>query len=162
MQIHSTQKSDIDVVMAMEYDEENVRYITTNTKEEHEKLITDKNIKHLLLKTEESHIVGYIILAGLKNENRSIEFRRLVINEKGKGFGRLAVREIKKYCFETLGSHRLWLDVQETNTRATMLYRSEGFVEEGKLRDIIFRNNEFENLIVMSILESEYAKPING
>lgn len=133
-------------------------FIFPNTKEEHFKLIGDPNIEHLLLKDKSNNLIGFVILAGVLNQNKSIEFRRIVIDKKGKGYGRRAIIEMKKYCFEELHCHRLWLDVLETNERARHLYLSEGFIEEGKLRDCILKGDEYISLIIMSILADEYGK----
>ncbi len=146
--ISKTQESDIDNIISMEKDSENLQFILPNSREEHKSLIKDENIEHLLLKSENNKIIGFVILAGLKEKSRNIEFRRIIISEKGKGFGRLAIIKIKLYCFEKLNCHRLWLDVLESNERARHLYQAEGFKDEGKLID--------ENLIIMSILENEY------
>ena len=59
--------------------------------------------------------------------------------------------------FQELGAHRLWLDVKPHNERARALYRSEGFVEEGTLRDALYYNGRFESLVVMSILRPEWS-----
>lgn len=154
--IYETTTSDIDFIVSLENDNENVQFIFPNSKEEHFNLIANKDISHLALKSKDDKLLGFVILAGLENENRSIEFRRIVINQKGKGFGRMAIKKIKKYCFENLNCHRLWLDVLETNERARHLYKSEKFQEEGKLRDALIINEEFKSLIIMSILENEY------
>jgi len=42
------------------------------------------------------------------------------------------------------GAHRLELRVAETNPRALALYRSRGFVAEGRIADAAFRNGSFE------------------
>lgn len=155
--IHKTQKKDIDIILAMENTTENAQFIIPNSKEEHIKLVADSNIEHLLIKSSnDNSIVGFVILAGLDNTNNSIEFRRIVISQKGKGYGRKVIKEIKKYCFTKLKCHRLWLDVLDTNQRAFKLYVSEGFKQEGILRDCLLLNNEYKNLIVLSILENEY------
>ena len=156
IQIHKTRATDIDEIVLMENNTENSQLIFPNSKDEHINLINDGNIEHLLLKSENNVIVGFVILAGLKDRNKNIEFRRIIIKEKGKGFGRIAIKKIKQYSFKRLNCHRLWLDVLETNERARHLYRSEGFYEEGKLRECILINNNYENLIVMSILIDEY------
>jgi RimJ/RimL family protein N-acetyltransferase len=96
------------------------------------------------------------IMAGLDEKHRNIEFRRIVIGEKGKGIGRKAIQKVKHFCFEDLKCHRIWLDVIDTNERAKHLYLSEGFKEEGKLRDCLMANGELKSLIIMSILENEY------
>lgn len=156
MLICKTQEIDIETVVSIETDSENSQFIMASSKEEHLNLIADRNIEHLILKSENNITIGFVILAGLQNNNRSIEFRRIVINQKGRGFGRMAIKELKQYCFKKLNCHRLWLDVFETNKRARYLYQSEGFKEEGTLRDSILVNDEFKNLIIMSMLENEY------
>jgi RimJ/RimL family protein N-acetyltransferase len=60
-------------------------------------------------------------------------------------------------AFRDLGAHRFWLDVKSLNERALALYRSEGFVEEGRLRESVRTDNGFDSLVVMSMLEPEYA-----
>jgi hypothetical protein len=59
-------------------------------------------------------------------------------------------------AFRDLGAHRFWLDVRSANARALALYRSEGFVEEGRLRESVKSGAGFDSLIVLSLLESEY------
>lgn len=156
IKFHKTASKDITDIVLMEGDKDNTEFIFPNSNAEHLNLICDTNIEHLTLKLGNKKIIGFAILAGIENNNKSIEFRRIVINEKGKGFGRMAIKELKKYCFEKLNCHRLWLDVLETNERAKYLYRSEGFKEEGKLRDCILVNGEYNSLIIMSILKDEY------
>jgi RimJ/RimL family protein N-acetyltransferase len=87
-----------------------------------------------------------------------VEFRRLVITNKGHGFGRAAVRFVKQLAFEQYHAHRLWLDVRAHNRRAQQLYQSEGFVLEGTLRECVKVDNHFESLVTMSLLCSEYSR----
>jgi len=68
---------------------------------------------------------------------------------------------VKKYCFEKLNCHRLWLDVFDFNSRARHLYKSEGFTEEGLIRECIKREDGYKNLVLMSILKQEY-EALNG
>ena len=132
MQIQKTREADIPDVLSMENNIENAQFIFPNSKEEHIDLIHDDNVEHLLLSLK-NKTIGFVILAGLNDKNRNIEFRRIVVKEKGKGFGRMAIQKLKQYSFEVLNCHRLWLDVLENNKRARHLYQSEGFKEEGKL-----------------------------
>ncbi len=54
-----------------------------------------------------------------------------MVTDKGRGYGRHALRMIKKMYLEDLKTRRLWLDVRPDNPRAKRLYESEGFeVEE--------------------------------
>jgi RimJ/RimL family protein N-acetyltransferase len=80
-----------------------------------------------------------------------------VLQTKGQGLGRACVRLLAQMAFRDLGAHRFWLDVKSLNERALALYRSEGFVEEGRLRDSVKTDDGYDSLIVMSMLETEYA-----
>ncbi|MCP4703908.1 MAG: GNAT family N-acetyltransferase, partial [candidate division Zixibacteria bacterium] len=152
----SSVKSDIQSVYDIERNDENRSFIRQWTMEQHINAIVDNNYAHLIIETvEKRRTVGYIILVGLDNPDKSIEYKRLVISEKGKGFGRKAMQMMKKYVFEDLNAHRLWLEVIESNERAYKLYLSEGFVLEGKHRESMIIGEQFCSLNVMSLLESE-------
>lgn len=85
-----------------------------------------------------------------------IELRRVVIVDKGRGYGRAVVRTVKELAFGELHAHRLWLDVKVHNDRARVLYLEEGFVEEGTLRECVRAPDGYESLVVMSLLRNEY------
>ncbi|WP_412679524.1 GNAT family N-acetyltransferase [Brevibacillus agri] len=66
------------------------------------------------------------------------------------------MRQIKEWAFREQKAHRLWLDVKETNGVARALYLSEGFREEGILRDCLKTGDTYESLVVLSMLADEY------
>lgn len=59
--------------------------------------------------------------------------------------------------FDRHRAHRVWLDVKTHNARAIHVYESEGFVREGVLRECVRAKGTYESLLVMSILDREYA-----
>ena len=155
--IRSTEIADLDYVMSTESNKDNSVYVAIWSKQQHIDAINNDDIAHLVVEEKGSgKNVGYLLIFGLTNKHYSIEFKRLVISEKGKGFGRQTIRAIKKAAFEKLNAHRLWLDVFTFNERAYQLYLSEEFKEEGRLRECVFRDGEYHTLIVMSVLEDEY------
>ena len=146
----------IDLVINIENDPENKSFITPYGKNRHVQVIDNKDEEHLTVwekRTEK--VIGFIILAGLENLNLSLEFRRIVIQSKGNGFGRQCLKLTKEYCFNNLNFHRLWLDVFDDNERAISLYKSEGFKVDGYLRDVIKQGDIYRTLILLSILENE-------
>lgn len=152
-----TTPDDLDFVLGAERSSENSAFVTVWAREQHLGALSAEDLSHLIIENSgDGSRVGYIILAGLADINQSIEFRRIVVTEKGKGYGKEALRLVKKLAFEELKAHRLWLDVKEHNVRARHLYESEGFVAEGVLRECIKTNVGFESLVLMSILSSEY------
>ena len=74
-----------------------------------------------------------------------------------KGCGRACVRLLAQMAFRDLGAHRFWLDVKGRNLAAQALYRSEGFVEEGRLRESVRTDDGYDALIVMAMLQTEHA-----
>lgn len=155
--IRNTEKNDLDFVLRLESNEENKPFIIPWDKQKHESALTNKDMAHLIMENRATHQpVGYIILAGLQNPNQSIELIRIVVAEKGKGFGKEALRLMKKRVFEEWGAHRLWLDVKVNNIRARHVYESEGFIAEGVLRECLKNGGTFESLCIMSMLRSEY------
>lgn len=155
-----TADRDLDFVLKMERHRENAQFIRQWSLEHHRAAIADPNIAHLVVQTiTEKRIVGYVILIGLENPDLNLEFKRIVITEKGRGFGRKAVQLIKKYVFADLGLHRIWLEVMEHNTRAFELYKSEGFIVEGMHLEAVKQGNIFTSLHVMSLLARENIPP---
>ncbi len=155
IRLQKTTPEDLILVMEMENHADNRDFVTQNTLERHLEIIARPDEEHLKVIDQDNKIIGYVILIGLENPNKAIELRRLVIADKGKGYGRETLRLIKKYCFEQLGTHRLFLDVVEDNPRAQHLYRSEGFVQEGLIREAHKTEKGYKNLLLLSILEHE-------
>lgn len=157
IKLRPTQITDIEFVINAEREEENAKYVGQWTKEQHINSFSNKDILHLIIEeTKDNTPVGYLIIAGIENKNNNIEFRRIVISQKNKGYGKETLRAVKNLAFNKLNAHRLWLDVRFKNKKAQHVYKVEGFKEEGILRECILYNNEYESLIVMSILKSEY------
>lgn len=96
----------------------------------HRTCMQDSNCVHISVVTiDDREIVGHILLFGLSRADKSIELRRIVIEQKGCGFGRESLKLIIKYCFEQLEAQTLWLDVYSDNARAIHLYESLGFLK---------------------------------
>lgn len=156
-----TEEKDLEFVLKSEYHPDNSPYVLQWTKEQHIEAMLNKDILHLIVEDNtDFKPVGYIISAGIESPERNVEFKRMVITEKGRGFGREALRLIKKLSFEGFNAHRLWLDVKDYNLRAQSLYKSEGFIQEGLLRECLLYKGKFESIIIMSILEDEYFNKV--
>jgi RimJ/RimL family protein N-acetyltransferase len=159
VRLRATTERDLDLVLRIESAPENAAFIGQWSRERHRAAIDDPGKAHWLVLAEPDEcVVGYLILVGIDSPHRSLEITRIAITEKGKGFGRQALRLVKRWAFEEAGAHRLWLDVMENNHRARHLYRSEGFVEEATLRESIAVGDRFVSLVILSILEDEYCR----
>lgn len=156
IRLRKTTEADLDFVVVAEQAAENRPFVTAWMHEQHKSALESEDTAHLVIENVDGKRVGYVILAGLKDENRSIEFRRIVVTEKNCGYGTQALREIKRLAFDEIRAHRLWLDVKETNSRARHIYQTEGFVAEGVLRECLKTEAGYDSLVVMSMLGNEY------
>lgn len=155
--LRPTIENDLDFVLEIERDAALERFVTSETVERHKYYLTESDVRHLIIEAR-GKAVGYGILAGLNDADENIELRRIVIAEKGKGYGRKVLQLIKVMAFEELKAHRLWLDVKDFNSRARHLYESENFTVEGVWRECLKGANGRESIVFMSILRSEFLR----
>lgn len=158
VQLRNTQAADLDYVVAAEQHPDNCPFIFQWSREDHLNALTNPDLAHLTVETEAAQRVGFVILVGLQDKNQSIALGRIVITDKGKGYGKAAIEQVKRLVFQTYEAHRLWLDVKTHNHRAQAVYQAAGFTVEGTLRECLKSQSEYESLIVMSILRQEYLQ----
>lgn len=102
--------------------------------------------------------VGEVVLNEWDPDNRSCNFRTLLVaGGRDRGLGTEAVRLIVGYGFESLGLHRVSLEVYAHNPRARRVYEKTGFVAEGVLRQVLRDGDAWVDATVMSILAPEWA-----
>jgi RimJ/RimL family protein N-acetyltransferase len=72
------------------------------------------------------------------------------------GYGTEAMQLMLKHGFEDYGLNRIYLRVYSNNPRGQACYSKAGFKKEGVLRQAVFRNGQFIDVIMMGILSSEW------
>jgi diamine N-acetyltransferase len=83
----------------------------------------------------------------------------IFIGEKeywNQGYGSEAMRVMLKHGFETLNLNRIWLRVYEQNLRGIRAYEKVGFQHEGRLRQAVFLNGRYYDVLLMSVLQNEW------
>ncbi len=165
LRLRPTMLSDLDFVAAVEMDQRNLPFITPWERTQHEGAVRFPDFRHFIVEAGGSHPQwgereGFVILQGCRSPHKSVELKRLVLQTKGQGLGRRCVRLLKQMAFRDLHAHRFWLDVKQLNTPAMALYASEGFVEEGRLRESVRVSSQgadgYDSMVVMSLLDREY------
>lgn len=157
VRLRPTMQSDLDFVLSLESDDANLPFITPWERTQHEAAIRFPDFRHFIVEGGPAlDAVGFLILVGCRSQHQSLELKRMVIQTKRQGYGRAALHLAKKIAFDDLGAHRFWLDVKSRNTGAAALYRAEGFVHEGVLREAVKVAGGFDSLILMSMLRPEY------
>ena len=75
-----------------------------------------------------------------------------------KGYAREALSLLTEYAFTQLNLNRLYLHVFAENTRARAAYEAVGFEQEGVLREHVFKNGRYCDIVCMGILRSQWLK----
>lgn len=85
----------------------------------------------------------------------------IFIGEKGywnQGIGTRVMKLLLHYGFETLNLNRIALEVYDSNPRAIHTYEKAGFVLEGRKRQATYRNGKYSDVLIMSVLRSEWQE----
>jgi len=119
--------------------------------------LIDKEHHWYILKSHE--IIGITFLHKIEKKDKRARFAIGIYDKENwcKGYGQEITDAILKYAFQYLQLHKVDLRVLEFNRRAIASYRRSGFIQEGRLRENAFINNEWHDDIVMSILCHEYC-----
>jgi RimJ/RimL family protein N-acetyltransferase len=73
-----------------------------------------------------------------------------------KGYGTEVMRLLLRLGFETMNLNRIFLRVDEANKGGIRAYEKAGFVHEGRFRQGTFQNGEYRDMLLMSVLRSEW------
>lgn len=77
-------------------------------------------------------------------------------NHQSKGFGQIAIAQVMDIAFLDYGLNKLFLEVLANNERAIHVYEKNGFIVEGRLRNHIFKNGDWCDLICMGVLKEDW------
>ncbi|WP_033825028.1 GNAT family N-acetyltransferase [Kitasatospora sp. MBT63] len=105
----------------------------------------------------DARLVGLVRLHGAEPETGIAEID-VYLGEKdawGQGYAKDAMRTMCRYGFQQMRLHRIQLTVVTENHAAVHLYRTLGFVQEGRLRQVFRRDGEWYDMFTMGLLEGE-------
>ncbi len=110
-------------------------------------------------------VLGHIELTNIDVRNRSARVARVLVGEaalRRKGIGTQMLRQVLRIGFDELGLHRIELLVFAFNRPAIACYEKVGFVREGLLRHARWHDGQFWDLLLYSLLESEWKASGRG
>jgi RimJ/RimL family protein N-acetyltransferase len=77
--------------------------------------------------------------------------------ERGRGYGTEATRLMTDFAFGTLNLNRVWLHVTSENAAGIKAYEKVGYRREGVLRQALYKEGRYHDLVVMAILREEWG-----
>ena len=78
----------------------------------------------------------------------------------GRGYGREAAGLLLDWAFDIQNYERIWLDTSSANERAIRCYQALGFVEEGRMRNQVFVDGKYVDMVLMGLLRDEWRKRV--
>lgn len=112
----------------------------------------DKNKKFFTI-CDNSKPIGFMGLSNISKLNKNADLF-IAIGEddyRGKGIGKVALKWIIDYGFSEQKLHKINLGVMKDNIPAIKLYKSLGFVVEGKMKEEVFYKGKFHDFLLMAI-----------
>ena len=106
------------------------QFVLPYSETEHARNILNSRFVYLRI-LDAGELVGFFILV-LDSEPNSVEFRRVVVSDKGKGVGQSAITAMEQFCRTQLQRTRVWLDVFEYNNRGRHIYEKLGYERYGE------------------------------
>lgn len=133
------------------------------TREGHENWIrtmidTGKVIQFMIC-TKDDRPVGSVYLRDIDRTHNKAEYG-IFIGEKdalGRGYGTEAARLMINYAFKELKLHKLMLRVLSENEQARRSYEKAGFLQEAFLKDEVFLEGKYKDVIYMAVIQNEKA-----
>ncbi len=113
---------------------------------------------------DEKKIVGWIGLSAIDKENNSACLNGLVIGDPDYKDGMAQIESylfVFDYAFEKLKINRLYGSHLDAHKMTTVMAKATFFVDEGVLRESVYKNNKYYNEVCVSLLAQEYYEHKN-
>ena len=113
----------------------------------------------IVVKKGDIHI-GNIKIDPINFKHHSGGYGILIGNKKfwGYGYGKEASNLVIKHCFDDLNLKKIILGVNAENKVAVKLYKTLGFVQEGRLKDHLNFEGKYVDLLRLSIFNTKSEK----
>lgn len=133
-----------------------------NEKQWIEKANSDKvnNIKLAICLSASDEYIGNVYLTNIDHFNKSAGIGIFIGEEKHfkKGYVSEALSLILQHAFIDLGMNRVEARQFANNYASINLHEKMGFEKEGLLREFFYKNGFYNDVIIMSILKSNFNK----
>ncbi len=117
------------------------------------------DVRCAICRDEGGEAIGLVSLTGIDPVHKHAELHILLGDRAshGQGLGTEATRAMLAHGFRDLNLHRIYLHVLASNAAARRTYEKAGFQSEGTLRQAAFKHGGYEDVLVLSMLQSEFS-----
>lgn len=160
-----SRETDLERCFAWVNDSEVTQFLSMDppvTREEEEKwfggLIEHKDNKVFAIETLDGVHIGNIGLHHIDHKHGTAISGTFIGDKRywGKGYGTDAKMLLLNYAFNALNLRRIVSEVLAFNGRSAAYNTKCGYKEEGRMRQHIFKNGAYHDLIIMGVLKEEW------
>ncbi len=126
---------------------------------------SDCDCMRWMIEIENGTVLGMVILSAIDWKNRSAEIGiKINPNERNRIYGDVkdAYYAVLLYAFDELNLHRINSITLNSNVFSLKLSRGMGFVDEGVKRECIYKNGQWNDLIIGGLLQQEFIHYCDG
>jgi RimJ/RimL family protein N-acetyltransferase len=107
---------------------------------------------------EKEQLIGLSFLKDINYIHRVAEFSIFMIDKayENRWYLRHAYFQTLDFAFYDMNLNRVWSKIYEYNRKALGLIQYFGFVKEGVIRQSAYKDGEFVNEVILSLLRKEY------
>lgn len=119
----------------------------------------NNNSEEVLLVVEDTaagKLIGHVGLYKIDSIAKKTEYGILIADDdsRGKGYGTKCTSLMVDYAFTELGMHKVTAEVLSVNAASIAMFKKCGFIVDGCLRDDVFKNGRYYDVLCMSILNN--------
>ena len=115
-----------------------------------------ENIYLAIVHRETSLFLGYLSARKINTIDRTAWFGIFINKEsRRKGYSSEAMTAFLNYLHQVFNLRKILLEVQSRNQKAINLFEKVGFKEEGLLKNQVWSDGKFQDVMVMSIFLEE-------
>ena len=151
-------------------DEDTCKYLTHNAVNDMaiiqrmisgmQRFFDDKQrIRWGIAERQDNSIIGHCGFFDIDNANSCAEISYCLKSGLwGQGIMTEAVDAMLKFGFEDYGLNRIVAKVMKENIGSIKVLQKLGFVHEGLLRESLYKNGQYHDLMIYSILQNEFHR----
>lgn len=111
----------------------------------------ERQSEYLWIIQRNENPVGMVSVYHVDPIHRKCEWGRYLVDDSGRGIGRVVELMVLDWVFDCLGMNKLYCEVLTSNPRVIDLHVGYGFCFEALYRDHIFKDGRFRDAIGLAI-----------
>ena len=123
-------------------------------------IFNSRDIKLAVCLKDSDTYIGNVYTTDIDMINRSCTTGVLIGEHAywGKGYATEAMKLLLDYVFNERNLNRAQALVVESNAASLKMHQKVGYKVEGKLRQSVYKNGKYRDLILLSVLKEEFGK----